>query len=108
MADGSVIDVVRDYLAAVRQAGIHARKAVVFGSHARGLADQDSDIDLLVIAPEFDGKRDRSLTRLLWRLRARTDSRIEPLGVGVRQWEEDDASPVIAVARQEGFEVEPA
>ena len=31
--------VVREYLQAAARAGIHARRAVLFGSHARGTAD---------------------------------------------------------------------
>ncbi|MDD5309640.1 MAG: nucleotidyltransferase domain-containing protein [Deltaproteobacteria bacterium] len=105
MVDPSIVGVVENYLAAVRRAGIHAQRGVVFGSRARGEARSDSDIDLVVIAPEFDGPRDRSRTALLWRLRAVTDDRIEPFGVGEKQWLEDDASPIIAVARRDGQEI---
>jgi hypothetical protein len=31
-----------------------------------------------------------------------TDSRIEPIAVGERQWLEDDANPLIEIARREG------
>lgn len=33
----------------------HAHKVMLFGSHARGCATNDSDVDLLVIIP-FEGK----------------------------------------------------
>ncbi len=39
---------------------------------------------------------------LLWRMAARTDSRIEPIPVGQRQFEEDDSSAIIEIARREG------
>jgi uncharacterized protein len=105
LVDGEILKVVRSYLAAVRSAGIGVEHAVVFGSHARGEATADSDIDVVIIAPDFDGPRDRTRTTILWRLRASTDARIEPIGVGVRQWLEDDGNPLIAVARREGQEV---
>ena len=35
-------------------------------------------------------------------LRAQTDSRIEPVGVGERQWQEDTASLLVEMARREG------
>jgi len=54
MLPESLQSIVKQYLAAVRAAGVHARRAVVFGSHARGTADHWSDIDLVVIAPELD------------------------------------------------------
>ncbi|MBK7203325.1 MAG: nucleotidyltransferase domain-containing protein [Anaerolineae bacterium] len=105
MADSAIVKAVQDYLVAVRQAGLHARRAVLFGSHARGDANADSDIDVLVISPEFDGAYDRAWVDMLWTLRAITDNRIEPLAVGERQWQEDDASMIIEVARREGEDI---
>ena len=102
MADAAVIDAVRNYLVAVRKSGIHVRRAVLFGSCARGEAGEDSDIDIVVIAPEFDRPRASSKIDLLWELRAWTDSRIEPVAVGEREWEEDTGTPIIEVARREG------
>jgi len=94
-------------LAAVRRSGIRVSQAVLFGSYARGDARPDSDVDTLrvVIAPEFDGPYDKSRIDLLWALRAQTDSRIEPVAVGERQWREDDASAIIEIARREGQEI---
>ena len=74
MVEKSIIEVVLRYLDAVTESGIPVEGAVVFGSHARGEATADSDIDLIVISSVFDPPRDRHLTGLLWKLRARTDS----------------------------------
>ena len=90
---------------AVRQAGLRAPRAVLFGSHARGDAHRDSDIDIPVIAPEFDQPYDSERVDLLWALRASTDSRIEPMPVGERQWQEDDTSMIIEIARREGQDI---
>ena len=108
MVEPKVTRIVQNYLRAVRQAGILARCVVLFGSHVRGDARPDSDIDLLVIAPEFDGPYDRRQVDLLWALRASTDSRIEPIAVGEQRWREDDASPILEIARREGQEIAPA
>ena len=102
MAREPVEVAVRKYLAAVRAAGINATRAVLFGSHARGDADEWSDIDIVVIAPEFDTRRDSGLVDRLWRLRAHTDSRIEPIACGEREWETDDGRPILEYARREG------
>lgn len=103
MVDQSTQLTVQRYLRAVREAGIHARRAVVFGSHARGEANEWSDIDLVVIAPELDNLTDRRLVSKLWELRAHTDSRIEPIACGERQWETDGESPILEIARREGI-----
>lgn len=105
MAGSAVVEVVRRYLAAVREAGIHASRGILFGSWARGNPHPDSDIDILVIAPEFDRPSASREIDILWELRATTDSRIEPIPVGEREWEEDDAIPIIEIARREGEQV---
>ena len=105
MAVESVEVVVRNYLRAVRAAGIDATRAILFGSYARGDADEWSDIDIIVIAPVFDTRRDRELVSKLWTLRVDTDSRIEPIACGEREWETDDGRPILEYARLEGVEI---
>jgi hypothetical protein len=85
-----------------RDHAVDVRHGVVFGSHARAVADQWSDIDLVVIAPRFDGAISRADVSLLWRLAAHTDSRIEPIPCGERQWAEDQSSALLEIARREG------
>ncbi len=102
MADESVELAVQHYLHAVNEAGIKVARAILFGSHARGDAGALSDIDLVVIAPEFDGVPDRRLVERLWELRAWTDSRIEPIACGEREWLSDEARPILEIARREG------
>ena len=46
----------------------HARKVVLFGSHARGDANEDSDVDLLVILP-FRGRSVDQTVRIHLELR---------------------------------------
>ncbi len=84
MADRPILEVIYNYLQAVNQAGIQASRAVLFGSWARDEAHPDSDIDLLIIAPEFDGSQDRKLSNRLWELHALTDWRIEPIACSER------------------------
>jgi len=47
-------------------------------------AATDSDIDLIVVSPEFD-RRNEAQVNLLWELRAFADPRIEPIACGSRQ-----------------------
>ncbi len=103
---GQPIDVVvRQFLRALAEVGIHARRAVLFGSHARGTADEWSDIDLVVIAPELEPPTNRQLVNKLWELRATTDSRVEPIPCGEREWETDQSRPILEIARREGIAV---
>jgi len=102
MVDESIIRVVRRYLQALVEQGIPAPHAVVFGSQATGRTHAWSDIDLLVVSPKYDLPRRREDVNLLWHIAAFTDSRIEPVAVGERQYEEDDSSAIIEIARREG------
>lgn len=104
MVDESIVNIIRGYLEVLAKNGINAEKAILFGSYARGDARKYSDIDILVLAEEFD--RDRwSHEDELWKLTLKADTRIQPIPVGVRQYIEDDGSHIIEVARREGVEI---
>lgn len=105
MLDQGVATSVQRYLRAVEERGIPVRFGVVFGSQVSGRPDEWSDIDLVVVSPLFDQGRDRKQIALLWRLTARVDSRIEPVPCGERQWEADDSSALLEVARRHGERV---
>ena len=107
MADPTIINIVRQYLQNLAEDGILARMGVLFGSHASGHPGQWSDIDLLVVSSTFDGVFSRDAIDSLWYVAARTDSRIEPIPCGERQWVEDEVTPIIEVARREGVQVLP-
>ena len=102
MVNQAVVTVIQDYIQEVKKRGVRISKAVLFGSYAKGKENPDSDIDLLLVGPDFDPRPSRALVAELWRARAKTDSRIEPVAVGNKCWEEDDADLLIEVARREG------
>jgi uncharacterized protein len=102
MLEQDVLTAVQKYLAALKQVGIDVEFAVIFGSQAKGQTHEWSDIDLIVVSPQFDAMADRALINLLWRTTAHIDNRIEPIPCGSRQWREDDSSAIIEIARREG------
>ena len=102
MVDRSVLRIAKRYLRAVEASGVHVRMGVLFGSHVRGTATRDSDIDLVVVAPEFDEPRNDDLVDLLWESRSKADWRIEPFPCGERQWQTDDGNPLLEIVRREG------
>jgi len=107
MVENTVVSAVRRYLSVLPTVGIHASRAVLFGSFARGEADQDSDIDLVVIAPEFDAEGDFDTIKNLWETTLLADNRIEPIPCGEREWESGDGRPIIEIARREGVVIAP-
>lgn len=102
MVDRSIVKKVQNYLQNVNNEGIPISFGIIFGSQIKGVPDPWSDIDLLVVSSRFDRARDRRDVDLLWKLAARTDSRIEPIPCGEKQWDNDVSSAIIEIARREG------
>lgn len=105
MVSTTVINTVRDYMDRLKESGLPVSFAVLFGSYAVGTPHEYSDIDILVVSPQFDHRIERRWVNHLWRVAARTDSRIEPIPCGTNQWEEDHSSPIIEIARSEGQKI---
>ena len=80
------------YLSAVRQQ-YRVVKAILYGSYSRGMPHEDSDIDLVIISPDFRGtpklERHQKLGWIAWK--AETDY-IQPLGFTPEEYE--NASPL--------------
>lgn len=103
----TILSTIKKYMAALSQQGIPVSFGVLFGSQATGNTHQWSDIDLIVVSPRFDGKRRFGDSAPLWHVATTIDTRIEPIGVGERQWQEDDASIIIEMARRTGIVITP-
>lgn len=102
MVDESILNIAKRYLRVLIQQGIPVQYGVLFGSWVNGHPHEWSDIDLLVVSSHFDTAYRREDVNLLWRTAARTDSRIEPIPVGQIQYQNDDSSPLLEIARREG------
>ncbi len=102
MVDESVIRSVRNYLRALVDKGIQKPYGVIYGSHATGRTHEWSDIDLIVVSNHFDPMHTRQDRDMLWIVAGRIDNRIEPIPCGAKQWEDDDSSAIIEIARREG------
>ncbi|MBX7244916.1 MAG: nucleotidyltransferase domain-containing protein [Candidatus Sumerlaeaceae bacterium] len=107
MVDAATLASVTGYLSKLADTGVPASFGVLFGSRVSGTADDQSDIDLIVVSPVFDGPFSRDLVNQLWRTAARVDSRIEPIPCGQNQWESDQITPILEMARQNGLRVLP-
>lgn len=102
MAEEAVIISVKKYLNYLKDNGFNVSFGILFGSRATGTATELSDIDLIVVSPDFDKKIECRTMDKLWQLAGRTDSRIEPIPCGLERWEKDDYTPMIDIARREG------
>jgi predicted nucleotidyltransferase len=107
MVQPAIINGIKKYLNKLAETGLAVNFGVVFGSYATGCADESSDIDLIVVSSDFDGKISREQVKKLWQIAARVDSRIEPIPCGHLQWQNDVSNAIIEAARTEGQTITP-
>jgi predicted nucleotidyltransferase len=104
MAKEEVIAKLKKYVFILEANGIVVSKAFLFGSYLQNAATEHSDIDVMIVSPQFD-ERDDALAGRSWSLTRKVDSRIEPYLVGLNRFLTDDFSPILEVVKQEGLEI---
>lgn len=77
MVEEKVLTMAREYAAAVRKT-MDVRGVFLYGSHVRGEAKKDSDIDIAVVADQVPGDYLDTLASL-WRLTNDVNEHIEPV-----------------------------
>lgn len=53
----AAVEAVTDFINLLKNAGIEIKEAFLFGSYASDTPDQNSDIDVAIISPDFNGFR---------------------------------------------------
>jgi hypothetical protein len=69
---------VKRYIAELEKNKIPIKKAIIFGSYARGKAKTESDIDVALVSEVFSGDRFEDRRKII-PLRREIDNRIEPI-----------------------------
>jgi predicted nucleotidyltransferase len=104
MLQQDAINIVRQYVSNLNNAGVVIFKAYLFGSYARNQANENSDIDVLLVSDAFDTDDDVVLSKP-WSPKYRKDYRIEPVAVGLNRFQTDNNSIILEVVRKEGLEI---
>ena len=94
-----IIRIVSDYARQVRSI-INPIDIILFGSHVRGGATADSDIDVAVVFDKFEGDW-RQTVQKLHELTISVDTRIEPILLESR----NDPSGFVKTVRHVGLKV---
>lgn len=105
MVQTDVIEIVKQFIRNLENDGIIIKFAYLYGSFARNEATIDSDIDVLLVSDMFDTDDDYILSKP-WLPKYRNDFRIEPISIGTKRFQNDDVSPIIQIAQQEGLRIE--
>lgn len=104
MAQGEIIEIVRNYGRLLVSMGINIEKVFLYGSWARNDATKDSDIDVMLVSSSYEQKDD-SLRAKTWRATEKIDLRIEPFMITQKKYISDDISPILQIAKKEGIEI---
>jgi|SRR3989338_4172991 len=64
----------------VRRNGVFVSQAKVYGSYSKGIATEDSDIDVCVVSPSFGKDYIAEMVKLR-KIALKIDSRIEPVPI---------------------------
>lgn len=85
--DLNIVESIKKYLSVISK-HYKIEKAFLFGSHASGKANEESDIDLAIVSSSFSGNRfedNVKLGKLTWGV----DTRIEPIAFTPKDFEEE-------------------
>ncbi len=104
MAERNIIDTIKRYIYLLNSEGFNINKAFIYGSYATSKADEESDIDLMLISDDLS-EPDIAKKSKAWILTRKIDSRIEPHIVSMKRFREDETSPLLEIVRQQGVEI---
>lgn len=88
----SINQIIKKYIKELEKNGFRITEAFLFGSYARGTAEEWSDIDIALVSPDFTGDRFRDRQRIV-PLTREIDIRIEPMPFRPRDFKDD---PIMA------------
>ena len=100
MVNKDIINTAKEYVSSIPE-DLGIRKAFLFGSYAKGLEREESDIDIAII---LENMSDFFATqRLLMRLRRTIDLRIEPHPIHVKDF--NSQNPFAFEIEKSGIEI---
>ncbi|MBF0559941.1 MAG: nucleotidyltransferase domain-containing protein [Nitrospirae bacterium] len=98
----NIKELVKKYKSVVNSSGIKIRAIYLYGSYARNLETEDSDIDVAIISDDFSGNRWQDGLRVS-RLRRKIDLNIEPVTFRSQDFIEED--PLVAEIKRHGIRI---
>ena len=88
----------------IKQRGIEISQVILFGSYAKGIANPDSDIDIVIVSTQF-GRDNIKEMMLLRKIALKVDSHIEPVPLSPQDFS-DHYSTFIQEIKKYGKDIE--
>ncbi|MEW6107734.1 MAG: nucleotidyltransferase domain-containing protein [Nitrospirota bacterium] len=101
MGKREVIKIINKFVRELKLQNIAVDHILLYGSYARGRVRPDSDIDVAVVSRDFGKDRVEEGMRL-FRIAGKIDSRLEPVPVALKAYENDTWVPLIHEIREKG------
>ena len=101
MDQSKASEIASQYFDFVKKNEVNVKKGYIFGSFAKGTANEDSDIDLAIVFDELDDTFDMQVK--LMKVRRKFDSRIEPHPF--RESDFQDSNPLAYEIMKTGVEL---
>lgn len=95
--------IVKKYSQELTNTNFPYKAVYLFGSHASGKAGKWSDIDVAVVSDAFKRNWEKSEI-LMWRIRRKVDSMIEPIGFTPEDFREN-ADPMVYEIKKTGIRI---
>lgn len=94
---------IANYINLIREKYADIEKAYLFGSFAKGISNEDSDIDLALVFKDLDDSERFDVQVQLMLLASKIDSRIEPHPISYNDF--ISGSPFVAEIQKTGVEI---
>ncbi|RKY24831.1 MAG: nucleotidyltransferase domain-containing protein [Planctomycetota bacterium] len=86
-----IAGIARRYRAKLSEMGVNVREIILFGSYARGVAHEGSDVDFIVVSDSFSGMNVRERLEVLGVAAARILEPIQALGYTQEEYSRSDS-----------------
>jgi len=105
MVSKKIRSIIKKYISELEKNGLIISKVFLFGSYAYGSPNSDSDIDLLIVSPQFDSIDRDEYSAKLWLATEVVDYLVEPIGVGEKRFNSNEFSPLLDLVKSKGLEI---
>ena len=103
MSKAKVEKIVKKYATELKTKKYPFSAIYLFGSYANGKANRWSDIDVAIISDKLKKNWNKN-EDILWKYTMKIDSRIEPIGFTVKDFQ-DNSNPMVSEIKKTGIKI---
>jgi len=101
MAKREIVELLKKYVLILRSEGIAVDRAYLYGSYLSNTANDDSDIDIMIVTETEDDY----ITGKIWNLTRKVNSKIEPYPIAKERFNDNVGSPFVDLIKRTGLQI---